>query len=69
MRDAGPGAASSFLDQVSAMPQLASLLPFIRALQSIVAGSRDCALSDDPKLKYKVAAELLFLMENPGKPQ
>ena len=40
-----------------------SLRTFIRALQAIVAGSRDRALADAPDLDYSMAAEILFLIE------
>ena len=63
LRTGGPAAADSFLQQVAANPQNASLLPFIRALQAIVAGSRDRALADAPDLDYGMAAEILFLIE------
>jgi tetratricopeptide (TPR) repeat protein len=36
---------------------------FIRALQAIVAGSRDRTLADAPDLDYGMAAEILFLIE------
>ena len=36
---------------------------FIRALQAIVAGSRDRTLADDPDLDYGMAAEILLLIE------
>ena len=36
---------------------------YIRALQAIVAGSRDRALADAPELNFMMAAEILFLIE------
>ena len=36
---------------------------FIRALQTIVAGSRDHSLADAPGLSSTMAAEILFLIE------
>jgi hypothetical protein len=57
------GAATSLLEELSANPGAAGLLPFIRALQAIVAGSRDRALADAPDLDYTMAAEILFLIE------
>jgi tetratricopeptide (TPR) repeat protein len=41
----------------------ASKQVYIRALQAIVAGSRDRALADAPELDYTMAAEILFLIE------
>jgi hypothetical protein len=38
-------------------------LPFVRALQAIVGGSRDRALADAPGLDYTMAAEILLLIE------
>ncbi len=36
---------------------------YIDALQAIVSGSRDRALTDDPELRYTMAAEILLLIE------
>lgn len=58
-----PAEAANFLQQLAADPDAAWLLPFIRALQTIVAGSRDRALADAPDLDYTMAAEILFLIE------
>src|SRR4029453_14228396 len=55
--------AASQLQQLAANPDATWLLPFIRALQAIVAGSRDRTLADAPDLDYTMAAEILFLME------
>jgi tetratricopeptide (TPR) repeat protein len=55
--------AASLLQKIAARPDAASLHPFIRALQAIVAGSRDRALADDPGLDHTMAAEILFLIE------
>jgi len=61
---AEPAAAATVLQQASADTDLpAWLRPFIRALQNIVAGSRDCTLADNPNLFYTSAAEILFLLE------
>lgn len=38
-------------------------LPFIHALQAIVAGSRDRTLADAPDLNYSMAAEIIILIE------
>jgi hypothetical protein len=56
-------AAASLLDEVAAIPDAEWLLPFIQALKSIVTGSRDRTLADSPDLDYKMAAEILFLIE------
>ncbi|HEY4640470.1 MAG TPA: tetratricopeptide repeat protein [Thermoanaerobaculia bacterium] len=56
--------AASELQQIAADPDLpAWLRPFVEALQSIVAGSRDRALADAPDLGYRMVAEILFLIE------
>jgi len=55
--------AESQLQQLAADPNVTSLLPFSRALQAIVAGSRDRSLADAPDLHYTMAAEILFLIE------
>ena len=60
---AAPTAASQ-LQQLVAHPNASgSLGTFIRALQAIVAGSRDRSLADAPDLHYAMAAEILFLIE------
>ena len=64
-----PAAAASLLQQVATDPDAAWLLPFIQALQAIVAGSRDPALADAPDLNYTMAAEILFLIETLENPQ
>ncbi|HEV7403252.1 MAG TPA: CHAT domain-containing protein [Chthoniobacteraceae bacterium] len=57
-------AAAALLEELAARRDLpAWLLPFLRALQSIVAGSRDRTLADVPDLHYTMAAEILFLVE------
>lgn len=58
-----PATAASLLDQIAADPAAAWLLPFIRALQAIVAGSRDRTLAAAPDLHYRMAAEILLLIE------
>ncbi len=58
-----PSAAASLLQQRAADPEESWLLPFLHALQPIVAGSRDPALAADPELSYTMAAEILFLIE------
>lgn len=57
-------AATALLEQVAADPEVhASFRPFIHALQAIVLGSRDRTLADAPDLDYRMAAEILFLIE------
>jgi hypothetical protein len=51
------------LNELANDPKAASLLPFIRALQTIVAGKRDRSLADAPDLNYVMAAEILLLLE------
>src|SRR5262249_52961354 len=55
--------AASQLQQLAANPDSTWLLSFIRALQAIVAGSRDRSLADAPELSFAMAAEILFLIE------
>jgi len=63
LRAGDPAEAATLLQQVAADPEAAWLLPFIRALQAVVAGSRDRALADAPELTHTMAAEILFLIE------
>ncbi len=58
-----PAQAATLLQQIAANPDAAWLIPFIRALQAIVAGRRDRTLADAPDLDYTMAAEILFLIE------
>lgn len=56
--------AVSLLQQLVAHPNASgSLGTFLRALQAIVAGSRDRSLADALELDYTMAAEILFLIE------
>jgi hypothetical protein len=56
--------AASLLQQLAAHPNTSrSRGVFIRALQAIVAGSRDRSLADASDLDYTMAAEILFLIE------
>lgn len=64
-----PATAASQLQQLAADPDAAWLLPFIHALQAIVAGSPDRTLADAPDLDYSMAAEILFLIETLEKPR
>jgi len=57
-------AAASLLQEVATDPNLATTArTFIRALQAIVGGSRDRTLADAQDLNYRMAAEILFLIE------
>jgi len=58
-----PAKAASLLQQRLPRFEAAGFGGFIRALQAIVAGSRDRALADAPDLTYDMAAEILFLIE------
>jgi tetratricopeptide (TPR) repeat protein len=58
-----PAKAISLLQQLAAASEAASMLPFLKALQAITAGSRDCSLAEDPALHYSQAAEVLLLIE------
>ena len=58
-----PAQAASLLQQLVTNPDAAGFLPFVRALQAIVAGRRDRTLADAPDLGYRMAAEILFLIE------
>ncbi len=58
-----PAAAASLLQQQAPRFEAAGFGGFIRALQAIVAGSRDRTLADAPDLHYEMAAEILFLIE------
>lgn len=55
--------AAALLERLAADPNATWLLPFIHALQAIVAGSRDRTLAEAPELDYSMAAEILFLIE------
>jgi tetratricopeptide (TPR) repeat protein len=61
--------AATLLQQLADTPDAESLLPFIRAFQAIVAGSRDRTLADAPDLDYTMAAEILFMIETLEKPR
>jgi tetratricopeptide (TPR) repeat protein len=64
LRSGEPAEVASFLQQVASAHEAAELLPFIGALQAVVAGSRDPALADQPELDYTMAAEILLLIES-----
>ena len=61
--------ATSFLQQLAADPDAEWILPFVNALQAIVAGSRDRTLAEAPDLDYSMATEILFLIETLEKPR
>jgi tetratricopeptide (TPR) repeat protein len=62
LRSGVPAQAANLLQQSAANPEAAELLPFIGALQAVVAGSRDPALADQPELHCTMAAEILLLI-------
>jgi len=67
LRSGDPAQAATLLQQLATDPEApAWLLPFIGALQAVVAGSRDPALADQPELSYTMAAEILLLIESLG---
>ncbi|MEO7318937.1 MAG: tetratricopeptide repeat protein, partial [Chthoniobacteraceae bacterium] len=55
--------AAALLQQQAPDYDAAGLGGFIRALQAIVAGSRDRTLADAPDLSYTMSAEILLLLE------
>jgi tetratricopeptide (TPR) repeat protein len=55
--------ATTLLQQLAADSEAASTLPFLTALDTITAGSRDRSLAEDPGLSYGQAAEVLLLIE------
>jgi len=64
-----PATAASLLQQQAPRFEAAGVGGFIRALQAIIAGSRDRTLADAPDLDYGMAAEILFLIETLEKPR
>jgi hypothetical protein len=65
-----PAAAASRLQELTSEAELpAWIRPFIQALQAMVAGSRDRTMADTPGLNYRMAAEILFLLETLEKRQ
>ena len=69
LRVGGPTAATSFLQQLAADPEVpAPFRPFIQALQAILAGSRDRNLATAPDLDHTMAAEIILLIETLEKP-
>ena len=66
LRNSEPAEVDTLLLQLAAAPEAAGHLPFIGALQAVVAGSRDPAIADQPGLDYSMAAEILLLIESLG---
>jgi tetratricopeptide (TPR) repeat protein len=66
LRSGDPAQAANLLHQRAADPEAAGFLPFVGALQAVVAGSRDPALADQPELDFTMAAEILLLIETPA---
>jgi tetratricopeptide (TPR) repeat protein len=66
LRSGESAQSATLLQQLAADPESTELLPFIGALQAIVAGSRDPALADQPELDFSMAAEILLLIESLG---
>jgi tetratricopeptide (TPR) repeat protein len=66
LRNGESAEAVTLLQQRATDPDAAELLPFIGALQAVVAGSRDPALVDQPELNFTMAAEILLLIETMG---
>jgi tetratricopeptide (TPR) repeat protein len=64
-----PATAASLVQQQSPRFEATRLGSFTRALQAIVAGSRDRTLADAPDMYYRNAAEILFLIETLDKPR
>jgi len=58
-----PVEAGALLQQLAADPRFATMSSFLRALQAVLAGSRDRSLASDPGLDFIQAAEVLFLIE------
>jgi tetratricopeptide (TPR) repeat protein len=62
--DGNLAAAASLLPEIDAYPELSgSTRAFVQALKAIVAGSRDRTLANHPELLYRMAGEILFLLE------
>jgi tetratricopeptide (TPR) repeat protein len=59
-----PAKAASLLQQQLPRFEAAGFGGFIRALQAIVAGSRDRSLADALELEFSMAAEILLLIES-----
>ena len=56
--------ATAIVDELFASPKLPGWMrPFISALKSIIAGSRDRSLADAPEMNDTSAAELLHIID------
>jgi tetratricopeptide (TPR) repeat protein len=66
LRSGESAEVATLLQQLAAAPEATGLLPFIGALQAVVAGSHDPALADQPELDCTMAAEILLLIESLG---
>ena len=69
LRSDNAAEAAALLQQQLPRYDAAGFGGFIRALQAIVAGSRDCTLADAPDFHYTMSAEILFLIETLEKPR
>lgn len=64
LRSGRPDVAAEGLQQSAADANLpARLRPFVEALQSVVAGNRERSLAGAPEFDYRMAAEILLLIE------
>jgi tetratricopeptide (TPR) repeat protein len=64
LRAEGPDVALSLLHKIATAGTLRpSVVPFFRAFEAVVGGSRDRARVDTPDLEPTMVAELLFLIE------
>jgi tetratricopeptide (TPR) repeat protein len=64
-----PVTAATLLQQQTSRFEAAGFDGFIRALQAIVAGSRDRTLADALDLDFSMAAEIIFMIETLEKPR
>jgi len=60
----GADSALGFLRDLAASPELEESATFIRAVEAIIAGSRDREIAAARDLDYQMAAELLLLVES-----
>jgi hypothetical protein len=67
LRASDPAAATAILQRHETHPDLPDQFrPFLQALQAIAAGSRDRALAEAPEFNYRMAAEVLLVIEKLG---
>lgn len=64
-----PATAAALLQQHAPRFEAAGFGSFIRAVEAIVAGSRDRSLAEAPDLDHSMAAEILFLIETLESPR